>query len=118
MHHTYMHIHTHKYIYVRTYVQYMTQLSQSVPPSVKCHPLPPPPCSVSHSIIVILDDIDRISLSEVLGEIAGLLDKRGPQYAVWMGPAHGRGGDEETKCYYLREDVFFVATMNKKWYRL
>ena len=76
---------------------------------------------MSHSVIVILDDIDRISLPEVLGEIVGLLDKRGPQHAVWVGPAHGRGGAEEShppKSYYLREDVFFVATMNKKWYRM
>ena len=77
--------------------------------------------AMSHSIIIILDDIDRISLPEVLGELAGLLDKRGPQHAVWVGPTHGRGGAEEShppKCYYLREDVFFVATINKKRYRL
>ena len=70
----------------------------------------------SSACIIILDDLDRILLPEVLGELLESLDKRGPHNASWIGPTHGRNGMEEShsaSCYYLHEDVYFIATMNK-----
>jgi ankyrin repeat protein/energy-coupling factor transporter ATP-binding protein EcfA2 len=66
--------------------------------------------------IIILDDLDRISIPEVIRELLGSIDKRGPQYATWLGPTLSRGGSDETHppgSYYLREDVYIIATMNK-----
>ncbi|XP_066285066.1 cortactin-binding protein 2-like isoform X2 [Branchiostoma lanceolatum] len=65
--------------------------------------------------ILILDDLGRVSLSEVLGELLYALEYRGPQHPISMkideeGP---KDEDGSSGAYYLSEDCYIIGTMDK-----
>ncbi|XP_019622517.1 PREDICTED: cortactin-binding protein 2-like [Branchiostoma belcheri] len=66
--------------------------------------------------ILILDDLGRVSLSEVLGELLYALEYRGPQHPISMkideeGPKDDDGSS--SGAYFLSEDCYIIGTMDK-----
>ncbi|XP_078676705.1 cortactin-binding protein 2-like isoform X2 [Branchiostoma floridae x Branchiostoma belcheri] len=66
--------------------------------------------------ILILDDLGRVSLSEVLGELLYALEYRGPQHPISMkideeGPKDDDGSG--SGAYFLSEDCYIIGTMDK-----
>ncbi|XP_077987160.1 cortactin-binding protein 2-like isoform X2 [Glandiceps talaboti] len=64
--------------------------------------------------ILVLDDLSRISLSEVFGELLYALENRGPQHPVTVKISESTDGKEsESGSYYLQENSYVLGTMDK-----
>ncbi|XP_078595370.1 cortactin-binding protein 2-like isoform X1 [Branchiostoma floridae x Branchiostoma japonicum] len=81
--------------------------------------LPSTPASTAEGVqrapILILDDLGRVSLSEVLGELLYALEYRGPQHPISMKIDEEGPTDEDgsSGAYYLSEDCYIIGTMDK-----
>ncbi|XP_077865899.1 cortactin-binding protein 2-like, partial [Saccoglossus kowalevskii] len=61
--------------------------------------------------ILVLDDLSRISLSEVLSELIYAVEYRGPANTINMKIDDSKDG--ENSSYYLQEDCYVLGTMDK-----
>ncbi|XP_070559600.1 cortactin-binding protein 2-like isoform X2 [Ptychodera flava] len=64
--------------------------------------------------ILVLDDLSRISLADVFGELLYALENRGPQHPINVKLDESDDGkDSVTGSYYLQENCYVLGTMDK-----
>jgi len=70
------------------------------------------------SRVFLLDDIDRVSMPEVIAELLNAFAHRGPAYPVWVDTVQSRTRDTcyHANHYYLRSDCYFIATVTTTGY--
>ncbi|XP_062522340.1 cortactin-binding protein 2-like isoform X2 [Corticium candelabrum] len=68
--------------------------------------------------IVILDNLERVSVCDVFAEVLTALNYRGPKNSLWLGAVcqtgeHGKMEMYHEGRYYLKQSAYFIATMDK-----
>ncbi|XP_014678180.1 PREDICTED: cortactin-binding protein 2-like [Priapulus caudatus] len=67
------------------------------------------PVPLCHTPVIILDDLSKIAVSEVFGDILTAIERRGPANAIAIKLDDG----SEPQLYYLLADCYIIATMDK-----
>jgi hypothetical protein len=68
--------------------------------------------------IMILDNLEKVSVCDIFAEILTALNYRGAKNSLWLDSVSHTSSNGETESfhegrYYLKQQAYFIATMDK-----